>query len=1753
MESDITFAHSLDIVTGIFLNQNNLYLSGNENSIWDLIWWWTVYPSDAQSNGKKLFISSVDNHDRFSGMEHDLTLNIEETHIYDSAYIIETLIGKNIYIGYDSGSTTNIYGGTIVADKLTFRGKVMWLGYIYPHLYIDADTIIDENTVLGNSPYWDDLNFHFKRQLRSFSSIDEIYLKIYDNFEFTKPLWFLELMAEEVVWADNFDIYVNDVFHENTQYYFDTYGPLYYFDANQYDFSEPRTWYFIFYNASGEEIHRTESKCINVPGCVNIGWDDNTWGWLYYVDPEQDNNNNYVSINNSSGINLGPVSTENQDSTTNEDTTILTQTEQKDAGDPVNLHSGEFVYDNTLMQYSWVGLPFEFKIHYKNQAYYNGPIWNNFDFNYNLYLIEDADWNVNFHDGKLGMFTFQKTEDGFAGNVIIDSSLELIDGKYRLTMNNNMFYTFWENLKIENISDRFGNTLSFQYNENKQLLWVTDNLDREYTFDYYDHTRVQSITDFTGNSVDFTYFGTGATDGGQYDLEKITTTNSGVPRDISFTYTISDEFVDAHNIVQLIDSEDNVYVENIYDENDMVASQKYGEATIHYDYTLSGSWKIIENRVIDRSWNESIYNYDENSNLIQKTIIKQTGNSVYEYEYHDNNKISVEKFPLGNGYTYLYDERENLIEKRMKADITGPGGPWDLVYTYEYHPVFNIQTKTTNPNGLVTDITLDDDGNVIQTQTMWVEDYDNAPITIINSFEYNSAWELISKTDANGNVTQFEYLNWNLVKTTKIGSTENIETHFSYDDKNNITSITDGEGNITELTYDEFNLLQTQTTPEGIVSQYEYNSLNKKVNESIILDDNSLVTTSYEYDILDNPTVITKQRESNRTDTVVTKYDNDSRIIETRSSDNALNTFEYNESGQIIKKTTKSTLWDIVTQYTYDINNRLVSQINPNGSSVTFEYDLYDRVIKQTDFFGTYSIFSYDPSGNITLQEVYDVNNTLLQKQENTFDKLNRNIVSNIHNIDTAELLTSKSKYDAVWNMIESVDPKGNVTTYTYDSFNRAVRVVDSLGNITQSEYNKNDKVVSTTLTSTQAKVITTSYIYDADNRVISETNTLWEVVSYQYNNLNQVISKTDKDGGITSYSYDFAGNMLSESHEWKNISYTYDNNSNLKTLTDANNNVTSYSYNDISLLESITYPDGSAMNYSYDTSGNMIEKIDPNGTVITSSYDDLNRLVSKTIMAGSGVLWVTSESYTYDALSRLVSATDSDGNDLEFDFDSLGRLKGETNSAKTFTYGYDILGNRTEIIHPDETLIDYYYDETGRLLDIYRVDTGEEVAVNIAMYDYDSLTQTEEALWNGIITDYSYDELLRLSTNGDYTYTYNTQWNITSNGSDSYSYDGLDRITDVDYLTQHNKKISEGFIYDAMWNRESESFTKITNKWKLRDKEFRYQINELNQYLDRSVYIDIPEEEAPETGTGEVVEDTTGTGAIDIIETQVITEEEFLEEETGTGDLVIEEEEIDLEWRLIYDANGNMIWNMLNNKRQYIYSYDYKNRLVKIEKNIYKKIDNSETDEIEHIKKIVEIKYDVFWRRIQKLFNNGSYRNYYYSNQDVVLEENYSKKDKLKNSKQFIYWNSVDDVLSMKLIENKTRKIEEEYINKKWKTKTRKIKESYTETNTYYYQKDHLWSIVAITDESANIVEEYAYDVFWKPFTKLADGTITGLKKSPIWNTRLYTGREYDRGLKLYYNRARYYDPKLARFISRDPIDIADDINFKKIIYWNS
>ncbi|MDD3144650.1 MAG: hypothetical protein PHV23_00905 [Candidatus Gracilibacteria bacterium] len=88
---------------------------------------------------------------------------------------------------------------------------------------------------------------------------------------------------------------------------------------------------------------------------------------------------------------------------------------------------------------------------------------------------------------------------------------------------------------------------------------------------------------------------------------------------------------------------------------------------------------------------------------------------------------------------------------------------------------------------------------------------------------------------------------------------------------------------------------------------------------------------------------------------------------------------------------------------------------------------------------------------------------------------------------------------------------------------------------------------------------------------------------------------------------------------------------------------------------------------------------------------------------------------------------------------------------------------------------------------------------------------------------------------------------------------------------------------------------------------------------------------------------------------------------------------------------------------------------------------------------------------------------------------------------------------------------------------------------NTYYFHKNHLGSVEGITDSSGNIVVSYEYDSFGN--FEITSGANSG-------NTRLYTGREYNSEIGLYYNRARYYNPELGRFISRDPIGQIDDVN---------
>ena len=87
---------------------------------------------------------------------------------------------------------------------------------------------------------------------------------------------------------------------------------------------------------------------------------------------------------------------------------------------------------------------------------------------------------------------------------------------------------------------------------------------------------------------------------------------------------------------------------------------------------------------------------------------------------------------------------------------------------------------------------------------------------------------------------------------------------------------------------------------------------------------------------------------------------------------------------------------------------------------------------------------------------------------------------------------------------------------------------------------------------------------------------------------------------------------------------------------------------------------------------------------------------------------------------------------------------------------------------------------------------------------------------------------------------------------------------------------------------------------------------------------------------------------------------------------------------------------------------------------------------------------------------------------------------------------------------------------------------------NLYYYATSQPGHVTALVDRYDQVVNRYEYAPFG------ASLSATG----PVVQPFRFAGRELDAETGLYYNRARYYDPALARFISEDPIGLEGGVN---------
>lgn len=192
------------------------------------------------------------------------------------------------------------------------------------------------------------------------------------------------------------------------------------------------------------------------------------------------------------------------------------------------------------------------------------------------------------------------------------------------------------------------------------------------------------------------------------------------------------------------------------------------------------------------------------------------------------------------------------------------------------------------------------------------------------------------------------------------------------------------------------------------------------------------------------------------------------------------------------------------------------------------------------------------------------------------------------------------------------------------------------------------------------------------------------------------------------------------------------------------------------------------------------------------------------------------------------------------------------------------------------------------------------------------------------------------------------------------------------------------------------------------------------------------------------------------------------------------------------YDDNGNLIRKTLLATGNFtVYTYDPENRLTKVEEFAAGASTPAATS---------TYRYDGLGRRIEKVAN-GQTKRYGYDFEDILLE--YDGTNTLLA--RYTHGPGIDEPIAM------TRG-----------------------GSTFFYHADAQGSVSELTDGSGAVAKSYSYDAF---------GNILD-QSGTVENSYTYAGRELDSESGLYYFRSRYYNPRIGRFLRKDPVGLIAGVN---------
>ena len=772
------------------------------------------------------------------------------------------------------------------------------------------------------------------------------------------------------------------------------------------------------------------------------------------------------------------------------------------------------------------------------------------------------------------------------------------------------------------------------------------------------------------------------------------------------------------------------------------------------------------------------YEYDDSFNITKKLVATPSGTAVYRTVYNYLNLptqiVEPEQYNAsfeqadgsygdsGAGVRYEYDTTGTLIKK---TDAEGN------VYSYSRDGYGNIVKKVL-PGGGVYLYIYDKVSNL--NATFFKNSKDDEQVYYVDEHNYSkgNSVHLTTKYDSDRNI---------------ISSIQEVTNYFGKISEISDASA-DGYGEIREFRYDYAgNLANEYELTDGTDWRVTYYKTGSFDSTKINLYDEKFVclSTASGKPVLN---AVTKPPSGNQYKYERTIYDKNGNVIKTMAAKSYLSytgnlaasnaVVETNEyyADNLLKSHTDD--FGVVTNYEYDNdrnlskmtvveNNSTVKHIeyenNYNGKPLKIKTYVFDNNITDsenllTDDSGTYILTenTYDKNGNLVKQ----VSNTGLVT-EYTYDGNNLQLsVSSYENGNKAAKQTESVVYDGMCNVVEKTDKNGNTTKFVYTKSGQLAYTLYPNG--------------KTQLT-----------VYDLHGRIITEVNPVDYTGNVSFENADISSYAADlrnlSNMNRTVYAYDKLERVVSETRyvldpytqTWKTkVKYTneYDALGNVLSVTDACGNILSYEYDILGNLIKYIEPDKKdidnafTIKYTYDALGRKTQEGNSSKQYYLYTYDNNGNLTYFKTQSGTSSA-VTVSAYTYTNGARIYTQKDGKNNITTLVYDSNMRLSrqydqgGESDPSKTDYYKYYVKGNLSEHQNKNGDVIGYEYDSFDRLVKKTSPD-GDVV------YTYDK---------NGNI-------LTVADGSGTVTYVYDSMGRILSKGHSltgtvTYSYDNYNGV----------------------------------------------------------------------------------------------------------------------------------------------------------------------------------------------------------------------------------------------------------------------------------------------------------------------------------------------------------------------------------------